>query len=408
MVFKCQEDSFLTEWDTKVKSCIPARLEVLDNGKKKKLAGYEVILEDTILFPEGGGQPDDRGTIDAIPVHRITRRAADAVHFVEKELVAGADVHLKLDWERRFDNMQQHSGQHLVTALADKMFDFKTTSWALGEKVSFIELDTPSMSPQQMAELEECVNQKIREAVPVNVEVYESASDPKLAQVRARGLPEDHVGAVRVVCFQGIDNNMCCGTHVTNLSQLQVVKLLKVEKGKKGKSNLYYLTGNRVLKYLSRTYEAEKSLISVFNSPLEQHAGLAEKLIKTSKQSQKCITSLLHDIAALEIKQFHSQLPKQPLFVLHRKEADMDFMNYICREMSGQEVTLFLTGGDDRGSGLFMLVGEEEMVAQLGPSVAQVLDGKGAGKKNRFQGKANKMVNREEAISLIREKLTPA
>ncbi|XP_029647015.1 alanyl-tRNA editing protein Aarsd1 [Octopus sinensis] len=406
MVFKCQEDSFLTEWDTKVKSCSPAKLEIVENGKKKKISGYEVILAETILFPEGGGQPDDRGTIDAVPVHRITRRAAEAVNFVENELPVGKDVHLVVDWERRFDNMQQHSGQHLITALADKMFGFKTTSWSLGDKISFIELDTPEMTPAQMATLEVSVNEKIREAVPVKVEVYDSASDPKLSEVRARGLPEDHVGAVRVICFEGIDNNMCCGTHVSNLSQLQIIKLMKIEKGKKNKTNLFYLTGNRVLKYLSRGYEAEKSLVAVFNSPLEQHAELAEKLIKTSKSSQKCIASLLHDIASLEIRHFNSQEPKEPLFVLHRKEADMDFMNFLCREMSNQEVTLFLTGGDDKGSGLFMLVGKEDLVADVGPSVAKILDGKGAGKKGRFQGKANKMANRDEAIKVIQEKLT--
>lgn len=112
---------------TRVVSCRAAELRPPGGGEPVR--GFQVVLEDTILFPEGGGQPDDRGLIGDVPVLRVTRRGAEAVHFVQAALEPGAEVLLSLDWERRFDHMQQHSGQHLVTAIAEQMFGFKTTSW---------------------------------------------------------------------------------------------------------------------------------------------------------------------------------------------------------------------------------------------------------------------------------------
>lgn len=405
MVYKFQEDSFLTELDTKVKDCFPSVLDIVENGKKRQQKGFEVILEDTILFPEGGGQPSDFGTIDDIIVQRISRKGLEALNFIDTELAIGRNVHVKLDWKCRFDKMQQHSGQHLITALADSMFGFKTTSWWLGDKVSRIELDTLEISNEQMKSLEVTVNQKISEARPVNVKIYNSSADPALAEVRARSLPKDHTGPVRVICIDGIDENMCCGTHVNNLSQLQVIKLLKVEKSKKNKVNLFYIAGDRVINYLDQCYESEKALTNVFNGPPEKHAEFAEKYVKSLKVAQKVKTALLRDIATLEVKNYKSQAEKTPLFILHRKEGDGDFMNSIVREMEKEDVTIFITCGDDNENGLFLLTGKENVISNLGPRVAKILDGKGAGKKGRFQGKAKKISHRMKAAQFLQEQI---
>ncbi|MGH0128075.1 UNVERIFIED_CONTAM: hypothetical protein FKN15_004515 [Acipenser sinensis] len=122
-----------TSFTTSVVSCRPAELKIDKSGKKEKVKGFNIILKDTILFPEGGGQPDDQGVLNDIPVLRVTRQGADAVHFVTSPLEEGVEVQMKVDWERRFNHMQQHSGQHLITAIADSMFGFKTTSWKDGD-----------------------------------------------------------------------------------------------------------------------------------------------------------------------------------------------------------------------------------------------------------------------------------
>ncbi|XP_013394504.1 alanyl-tRNA editing protein Aarsd1-B isoform X2 [Lingula anatina] len=403
MALSCQQDSYLRELSTRVKSCVPARLQTVVNGKKQKLEGFEVVLEDTVLFPEGGGQPDDRGKINSVDVHRVTRRGAEAVHFVQSDLEVNSEVNVTVDWTRRFDHMQQHSAQHLVTAIAEQKYGYKTTSWNLGEKTSFIELDTTSLTEEQLKELEDEVNAKIRASLPMYPRLFESVDDPKIAEVRTRGLPDDHVGPVRVVIIEGIEANMCCGTHVANLSHLQAVKLLSVEKGKKGKCNLVFVAGSRVLQYLGRCYQTEKALNSVFKGPPEEYAELADKMQKNLKAAQKNALTLLRDLAVLEAQKFKTNPERENFFSLHRKEGDNEFMNIIVNEINDENVVLFLTVGDEQGSGMFLLAGPEDTVVTLGPKVSDLLEGKGFGKKGRFQGKANKLINRPKVEELLQE-----
>ncbi|XP_019360539.1 PREDICTED: alanyl-tRNA editing protein Aarsd1-like [Gavialis gangeticus] len=346
--------------------------------------------------------PDDRGLIEDIPVLRVTRQGAEALHFVQTPLEPGREVRLSLDWDRRFDHMQQHSGQHLITAIADLMFGFKTTSWELGRQRSVIELNTPSMTREQVVALEENVNEKIRAHVPVTVKEF-SDGDPEVEMVRTRGLPDDHTGPVRIVSIENIDDNMCCGTHVSNLSQLQVIKLLGTEKGKKNKTNLVFLVGNRVLKSVERSHSTEKTLTSLLKNGPEEHVEAVKRLQNSVKMLQKNNLNLLRDLAVLTAQSFKSNPNRGQLFVLHRKDGDTEFMNIIANEIGMDETLLFLTVGDEKEAGLFLLAGPIEVVENLGPRVAEILEGKGAGKRGRFQGKANRMSRRAEAQALLQE-----
>ncbi|XP_041829321.1 alanyl-tRNA editing protein Aarsd1-like isoform X1 [Melanotaenia boesemani] len=400
MAFQCQRDCYMKEFVTSVVSCCPAELKQEVNGKKETLKGFNIKLQDTILFPEGGGQPDDHGLIGEVPVLRVTRQGPDAIHFVASPLDVDREVHVKVDWERRFDHMQQHSGQHLITALADTMFGYKTTSWELGRQRSSIELDTSSVKPAQLQELEEVINEKIRARIPVTVQLV-SIDDPAVEKVRSRGLPEDHAGPVRIIDIEGIDANMCCGTHVSNLSHLQVIKLLGTEKGKKNKTNLIFLAGNRVLKYAEKSYSTERSLVSLLKTGPDEHVEAVDKLQKSVKLLQKTNLSLLRDMAVLIAQNLKNNPQSGNFFSLHKKEGDNEFMNIIANEINTEETLVFLTVGEEKGPGLFLLAGRSGQVTEMGPRVLELLQGKGAGKNGRFQGKANSLARRGEVEALL-------
>ncbi|XP_051925681.1 alanyl-tRNA editing protein Aarsd1 [Hippocampus zosterae] len=403
MAFQCQRDCYMKEFVTTVASCCPAELKQEIGGKKESVSGFTVKLQDTIFFPEGGGQPDDHGLIADIPVLRVTRQGQDAAHFVASPLEVGQEVRVKVDWERRFDHMQQHSGQHLITALAESMFGYMTTSWELGRQRSTIELDTPVVKAAQVQALEEAVNEKIRAHIPVNVKLLYNDS-PELEKVRSRGLPDDHAWPIRIVDIEGVDANMCCGTHVSNLSHLQVIKLLGTEKGKKNKTNLIFLAGNRVLKYAEKSYSTERSLVALLKTGPDEHVEAVDKLQKSVKLVQKTNLNLLRDMALLIAHNFKNDPRRGNFFSLHKKEGDHEFMNIIVNEINTQETLVFLTVGEEKGPGLFLLAGPNEQVTQMGPRLLELLQGKGAGKNGRFQGKANSLARRGEVEAFLQQR----
>ncbi|KAL1518381.1 hypothetical protein ABEB36_002012 [Hypothenemus hampei] len=396
MVFKCQTDSFLTEYVSKVVSCE----KIMTNGQDS----YEVILEDTILFPEGGGQPTDHGFINGIPITKVIRRADKAIHISNQPFEKGQTVKQNVEWKRRFDHMQQHSGQHLITAVIDKEFNFSTVSWWLGEEGSYIALDTPKITNAQIEEVEIKVNQLIRDGKKVTVEVYnEDTPKEQLEQIRARGLPLDHKGDIRVINIEDLERNMCCGTHVTNLSQLQAIKLLYIEKSKKkDQSLLYFLVGHRVFKRLSECLRREQTLTSLLKNNPSEHPNLVDKLQKSVKTLTKNMQLVLKDLAALQATNLKETHPVPKYYFNHQKEAGPDFMNTFIRELGEcKDILLFLSTGDEKLSGNFVLYGPEETVSDLGPKISELLEGKGSGKGNKFQAKVMKMANRSKAEQLI-------
>lgn len=418
MVFKCQEDSFLKQFKTKIVSSEFATLDWTNGkGETKNLKGFNVICEDTILFPEGGGQPCDYGTLDECPVRNVIRKGTTAVHFVEapKTFEIGAEVAQVLDFPRRLDHMQQHSGQHLITALFDREFKYDTTSWSLGSSVSYIQLSTPHLISRESLDLIETqANDLIREGRAVSVVLV----DPEVAQefqdARApRGLPKDHEGLARVVRIEGIESNMCCGTHVSNLSQLQCIKLLYAEKVKTNVL-VHFVVGERVLRKLGEVFQREQQLTQALKGGPNQHLELVQKLQQNVKGTRKSFQLLLKDFATAEAERLElmpkKERPKH--FSIHRRDGiEVDFINTFLR-LAPEGIFYFLTvsEGVSAGSsakGHLVLRGDPELVEKLGPEFMDLLEGKGNGKEGSFQGKINNLARLQECQELLETQFRP-
>ncbi|XP_075155537.1 alanyl-tRNA editing protein Aarsd1-A [Haematobia irritans] len=401
MVFKCQEDSFLRHFTTTVVSCEAAKLNVSPPGssESEEVRGYNVVCEDTILFPEGGGQPCDFGTINGEPVRSVVRKGNEAVHFVEtnKSFDVGAEVKQSVDWERRLDHMQQHSGQHLITDLFDKEFSYDTTSWWLGSETSFVELNTKHVISRDSLDLiETLANNIIREGKAVNVALIDTKTLSQMDGVRApRGLPKDVEGPVRVIRIEGHRDNMCCGTHVSNLSQLQSVKLLYAEKVKNS-VNVHFVVGERVTKLLGKCFEREQQVTLALKGGPSQHVDLIQKLQNNLKAGKKSFQKMLKDFAIAEaekVERLPKPLPKY--YSLHRNDGiEPDFINTFLRNAPDNIALYFLTVsepavGRQPSKGHMVLRGDPELVQHFGPIFMEMLDGKGNGQEGTYQGKIN-------------------
>jgi len=407
-MFYCQRDSFAKELETEVVSCKPATRKLEVNGKKQQVTGCELICKDTVLFPEGGGQNSDKGSISGVPVVSVSRNGETAVHFLSAPLdvAQGDKVVQVVDWTRRWDNMQQHSGQHLISAILENEQNINTLSWWMAENtehkvgVSYIELDN-ALSDTLMNLVERRCNTIIQSALPMTVSTYQ-VGDPALDQAHTRGLPADHTGPVRLVSIPGVDSNLCCGTHVSCTSQLQVVKLLHTE-SKKGKHWLYFLVGGRVTDYLQFCLGREKSMTKILNNAPEEHIDLVDKMQKALKVAQKNTSNMLKELAAHEAQKIKSLSPKPLFCTVHRKEGDSDFISAFIKELDDNTMLSVITVGDGKaGPGQLVVTGDASIVQQIGKKLCAVLDGKGGGSGQRFNAKINNMKNVGQIETIVK------
>uniref|UniRef100_A0A2A4JNL3 Threonyl/alanyl tRNA synthetase SAD domain-containing protein n=1 Tax=Heliothis virescens TaxID=7102 RepID=A0A2A4JNL3_HELVI len=367
MVFKCQEDSFLKEYTSTVVKCEPTNEPVVEYGKVSQFEGYQVILEDTILFPAGGGQPHDLGWLNNTEVFQVLRKGEEALHFTKEPIEVGTPVEQKINWERRFDHMQQHSGQHLLSAILEKEHNLPTTSWWLGSDECYVELDSVNVTDEVIKAAEDRCNQLIMDAIPVEVKICQ-ADDPDLNEAHTRGLPEDCIDTIRIICIGTIDENMCCGTHVSNLSQLQMIKLTGMEPGKKGKTNLKFLVGNRVTKTFQNMLEREKTVTGLLKNEPSRHEELIQKLQKNLKAANKHLQTVLLELAQHEADKIRRIEPKPKYMIMFKKEATPEFNRAVIKGLEGEGLFMFLVSEDpDKpNEGQIIIQGPKEHVNVLG------------------------------------------
>lgn len=215
-ILPCHADSYRQHLVTEVVACTPAP------GHPDT---FRVELRETILYPGGGGQPADQGRVGGMEVLEIIENEPNVVRLAG-DLPLGPTT-ITLDWARRFDLMQQHTAQHLITALAQRDFGLATTAFHLNPERSDIVLATPSVPTDVLAALAERVNAAIRAAHPVTPRFVTEA---ELASIRFRRLPGEHDGLLRVIEIEGVDRNTCGGTHVANTAEIGAVVVTKIEK----------------------------------------------------------------------------------------------------------------------------------------------------------------------------------
>ncbi|CAE8717559.1 unnamed protein product [Polarella glacialis] len=397
----CQKDSYAKSLQTRVRSCCPSR------EKKEKGKVWEVCLLDTVLFPEGGGQPWDLGKVGDANVLRVVNIDGHAVHFVDAQLKEGAEVDVVVDWARREDLMHQHSAQHLITALAVEMFGYETLMWDLKPDptaATTLDLGTEELKPEEMEALERRVNEAIANEHAVAPRWIEQDSE-EVAKIRCRGLPDGVVGPLRALEMDGIDTNLCCGTHVKSTAHLRQVKLLHTERIRdRGKTHvrLHFVAGSRVLGSFDSAYKRQLQLNSLLAVGPEGHCSSVEAMLAAKKEKAKEVKTLLAEVVEFTAERLRQRvLNGEKVLDIHRESGDMDLMKDLASALDDTSSLLLTTFGGP-GSGTFMLSGPPELVAKLGPGVAEVLQGRGGG-KGRYQGKAEKISARGEAIAMLQQ-----
>lgn len=216
------DDSYLQSFDARVLSCNPAAPFQSASGM---IPAWEAILDQTAFYPTSGGQPNDLGCLGDTAVLEVRDDGDDVLHIVAKELGPGL-VHGSIQWERRFDHMQQHTGQHLLSAMFQERFGLYTVSFHLGSDLCTIDLRGPEPSAEILEGAQRAANSVIFEDRPVSVR-YGTADQLSEIGVRKQ---VDRKGLLRAIEIESADLQPCGGTHVKSTGQIGMILVRRMAK----------------------------------------------------------------------------------------------------------------------------------------------------------------------------------
>ncbi len=225
--------------------------------------GSDVVLNKTIFAPEAGGQPCDFGSIAGYNVIGVSEKDGEIIHKIklpEDEgilLKAGDNAELKLDWDRRFDHMQNHLGEHILSGLFKSKYDLDNKGFHLSDDTGAFDIDAKEIAEEMTDEIERLANEIVYSALPVEISLIENAEEAaKLPLRKELKVGED----ITVVTVPGVDCVACCCPHPSNTSQIGLIKIIRTEKYK-SMTRIYYKCGRRAL----LDYQQKHKVVSVLN-----------------------------------------------------------------------------------------------------------------------------------------------
>lgn len=437
----CQRDPLLRELETSIISCTisqPASSPSVKKGKKTSATApadqptLEVILHDTIIFPEGGGQPSDTGIIKTADgrtwtVTQAKRHGGHAVHYVQTDqaedglasLIPGTNIIValgELDFDRRYDHMSMHTSQHLLSAVLENRLNIHTLSWSLTTAPApcYVEL-ARSMTTEEILAIQSEANKLVFEGRKVHVEVQEMDDKPQPAvpvlesgRAVGKGVPTDYTGGImRTVIIDGVDRNPCCGTHLPTLHNLQLFIIPQTEilsRSATTSARLYFLTGPRLITYLTSTHSQLTAAAATLSCGAPQVPDRIGQVVDERKRAEKRVDDLEFELAKFVARDVLREMmsSEAALFVKHVHRTDdsvnpLGFLSAITTAFANivpaerPFVLVFSSSPSSQtstsASVLLVFGSDEKCVKPAGDLLKGKLNVKGGGKGTRWSGK---------------------
>ena len=281
--------------------------------------GYELVLKDTIFYPEGGGQPCDKGTIQGVEVIAVQREKERIVHITKQPLAPGENVHCEIDWEYRFDLMQNHTGEHIFSGVVKQLYGYSNVGFHMGE---YICADfNGNLTEENIEEVERRVNQAIWTNLCVQ-EILCSPSETAKYDYRSKISIE---GTTRIISIDGYDMCACCGMHVKNTGEIGICKVINFEKSR-NKTRVFLLSGRRAFAYLSHIHQENSSISKLLSAkPLEISTAvshLQQRYVDVQKSYRTVSMEMMMKDA--------DQIPIQDAIIYASVLADSEGMRAFC------------------------------------------------------------------------------
>lgn len=366
---------------------------------------WYITLEETIFYPTGGGQPHDTGLINGVQVTDVEEVDGEIRHYMGERstLETGDSVGIEIDWTRRFDFMQQHAGQHILTASFVELLGIQTVSFHLGKEHVTIDVDASKISQEQLGEVEKLANQIILENRLIEtiwVTKDELAQYPLRKQV---SVDED----IRLVIIPDFDYNGCGGTHPSSTGQIGALKILDTEM-QKGKVRVHFVCGGRVITQLHRKHTVLQEVKSQLSASEEGLAGAARTLVDNGKKMEKTIEELREQLMGYEVKEILGELTQGNVSIDRVfQQRSIQELQKLARLLVAESPTckvIFIA--ENEGLLQFVLASGAENdtnMKQLASQILPLINGKGGGSPTFAQGGGTTNQSGQELVEKIHQ-----
>lgn len=360
------QDSYLKEFQATVLSC------------EKEEESWRVVLDRTAFFPEGGGQSGDCGVLGTIEVTGTIEKDGIIYHLVKKPLQVGQAVEGNIDFSARFDKMQQHTGEHIVSGIVNTLYGYHNVGFHLGDEVTTFDFDG-ELSKEQVLDLENRVNDVVFANVPVVVTYPEHE---KLSTLEYRSKIEIE-GQVRLVTIEGVDVCACCAPHVKRTGEVGMVKIISCERHRGG-CRLTIVCGRRALKDYQRKQDISGKISAALSAKPEQIDEAVERL----KEQNQQLREQLNQVQTKYLQDKLQGITKDTACVCIFEEnvdsiAVRNFVNAAMERCNG--ICGAFLGNDEKG--YHYILGSSSMdVREAAKKLNESFNGKGGGKPQMVQG----------------------
>lgn len=368
-------DSHLFENECTVLSCAP--------GKE----GFDVMVDRTVFFPNKGGQPCDTGVLGGVRVVDVREVGEDLVLRTEGPLPAGAVVTGHIDEERRRDIMEQHTGEHVLSWCAYKLFDAVNVGFHCALTYATLDLDRP-LTPEQVMEMEDMANGLVRRNLPVTAAIYESEEDLKGVPLRKHA--EGLIAPIRVVSIEDADSCTCCAPHVHSTGEIGAIKIVSAV-AYKGGMRMTFLCGGRALKQFQKLQTAVDAIARKFSTAGDEVLSAVEKQeaeLKAVKKEKADLTGRLEGYLTAEMKAQAEDVKGKKLLVRLTDTDPKRLRPLALATLPEKGLTLLLTERNGQLSYVLCANGLKLDMGELIPAVNLALGGRGGGRGTLAQGSA--------------------
>ena len=359
------EDCHLAEFTATVTGCEAAE------------QGYEITLDATAFYPEGGGQACDLGNLGGVRVLDVQERGEEILHLCDGPLEVGASVTGTIDYPRRFHLMQQHTGEHIVSGIIHRRYGYHNVGFHMG--ANFIEIDFDGViPPEALTEIEREANEALWKNLSVNCWYPTEEELPHVFYRTKKALP----WPVRIVQVPGFDSCACCGVHVERTGEVGLVKLFSVT-GLRGGSRIEMACGGKALELLNLAYEQNRMVSQAFSAKIPETGAAAKRMNEALVAEKFRVTGLQRRLFAMIAESYVNQGD-----LLHFEEG---LEPALVRELAdaiagkcGGRAAVF-SGSEEAGYN-YCLAAREGDLRPFGKEMNTALKGRGGGKPNFLQG----------------------